>query len=340
MNKVPPFKKLLEGRSEEILEPEIEILDTQHHLFDRPHLRYMLQDYLDDANAGHRIVGSVYIETQSMARPDGPEELRPVGEVEFANGLAATMRSGTYGPGRVAAAIVGFVDMTTGDRAAITLDACAAVAPQRFKGVRHIAMSHPDPSVLRFLTHRPPPDLLKSPGFRAAFRHVRERGLCFDATVLHHQLPEVAALAAAFPDTTIVLDHAGLATAIPGKPGSQTEVFQEWRANMQALARHENVFCKISGLGTSYWGFDFIERTTPVGYRELADAWRPYVETSIELFGAGRSMMGSNYPNDGRSCGFVPLWNAMKHIVRDCSPSEKAALFKGTAQKVYQVDLQ
>ncbi|GAA5233594.1 amidohydrolase family protein [Verticiella sediminum] len=340
MNKVPPFKKLLEGRNEEILEPQIEILDAQHHLFDRPHLRYMLQEYLNDVNAGHRIVGSVYIETQSMARPDGPEELRPVGEVEFANGVAATARSGIYGACRVAASIVGFVDMTTGDRAAITLDACAAVVPQRFKGVRHIAMSHPDESVLRFLTHRPPPDLLKSPGFHAAFKHVSKRGLSFDATVLHHQLPEVGELAAAFPDTMIVLDHAGLATAIPDKAGSQAEAFQEWRANMQALSRHENVFCKISGLGTSYWGFGFIEREAPVGYRELAEAWKPYVETAIELFGANRSMMGSNYPNDGRSCGFVPLWNALKYIVRDYSLSEKAALFRDTAQRVYRVDLQ
>jgi len=340
MNKVPPFNKLREGRDEEILEPEIEIIDAQHHLFDRPHLRYMLQEYLDDANAGHKIVGSVYVETQSMARKDGPDELRPLGEVEFANGVAAIMRSGAYGPCRVAAAIVGFADMTTGDRVATTLDACMAAAPQRFRGVRHIAISHPDEAILRFLTHRPPPDLLKSPGFRSAFRHVSKLGLSFDATVLHHQLPEVAQLAADFPDTAIVLDHAGLATVVPGDAKSRSEVFQEWRNNLQALARHENVSCKIGALGTSYWGFGFTERSAPIGYRELAQAWKPYVETAIELFGVHRSMMESNYPNDGRSCGFVPLWNALKYIVKDATRDEKAALFRGTAERVYRMDLQ
>ncbi|MGE4337295.1 MAG: amidohydrolase [Pigmentiphaga sp.] len=339
MNKVPPFKKIREGRDEEILDPEIEILDAQHHLFDRPHLRYMLEDYLDDANAGHKIVGSVYVETQSMVRPDGPEELRPLGEVEFANGLAAVMHSGVYGPCRVAAAIVGFADMTTGDRVVATLDASMGAAPQRFRGVRHIAISHPNEAVLRFLTHRPPPDLLNSPGFHSAFRHLKERGLSFDATVLHDQLPDLAKLAAAFPETAIVLDHAGLATTVPEEPASRSEVFAVWRKNLKELARHENVSCKIGGLGTSYWGFGFTEREEPIGYRELAEAWKPYVETAIEIFGADRSMLESNYPNDGRACGFVPLWNAMKYILKDYTVAEKTALFRGTAEKVYRVDL-
>jgi L-fuconolactonase len=206
--------------------------------------------------------------------------------------------------------------------------------------VRHIAMSHPNEAVLRFLTHRPPPDLLKSPEFRAAFGHLGQRRLSFDATVLHHQLPEVAQLAADFPDTTIVLDHAGLATIVPGEARDPSEIFEEWRTNMRSLAHHQNVVCKIGGLGTSYWGFGFTDRTAPIGYRELAEAWKPYVETSIELFGVERSMMESNFPNDGRACGFVPLWNALKFIVRDFTPQEKAALFRGTAERIYRVDLQ
>ena len=89
----------------------------------------MLDDYLGDVNAGHNIIGTVYIETQAFARPDGPEELRPVGEVEFANGVAAIMKSGVYGPCRVAAAMVGFADMTLGDRVAATLDATSCGSP-------------------------------------------------------------------------------------------------------------------------------------------------------------------------------------------------------------------
>jgi predicted TIM-barrel fold metal-dependent hydrolase len=325
MNQAPP---------EAILDPELAILDAHHHLFDRPHLRYMAEDYLDNVNAGHKVVGSVYIETQAFARLDGPEELRPVGEVEFANLVA---EASADGPCRTAAGIVGFADMTGGDRVAATLDACIDAAPQRFRGIRQIAMAHPDAQVLRFLTHRPPPDLLKSPGFRAAYRHLAPRGLSFDATVLHHQLPELAQLAADFPDTLVVLNHAGLALATASTPGAREEVFQAWRSNMRQLALRPNVVCKVGGFGTSYWGFGFNERTDPVGFRELAEAWRPYVETAIEAFGADRCMMESNYPNDGRSCGFVPLWNALKYIVSSYSADEKHALFRATAERAYRI---
>ena len=56
-------------------------------------MRYLLEDYLADVAAGHNIVGSVYVETLAMARVDGPEILRPLGEVEFANGAAAMSAS-------------------------------------------------------------------------------------------------------------------------------------------------------------------------------------------------------------------------------------------------------
>jgi predicted TIM-barrel fold metal-dependent hydrolase len=338
-SQVPPFDKVKEGRDEAILDPGIEIVDAHHHLFDRAHLRYMLDDYLGDANAGHRIVGTVYIETQAFARTFGPEALRPVGEVEFANGVAAMMASGVYGPCRVAAGIVGHADMTTGDRVAATLDASMAAAPERFRGIRQIAISHPNEAVLRFLTHRPPPDLLKNPAFRAAYRHLGPRGLSFDASVLHHQLPELAQLAADFPDTKIVLSHAGLATPVGTGADRRAEALRSWRANMADLARRPNVFCKVGGLGTSYWGFGFNVRSDPIGWQELAAAWRPYVEGAIEAFGAERCMMESNYPNDGRSCGFVPLWNALKSIVGGCSAGEKAALFRATAEKFYRLEL-
>ena len=333
------FVKRAEGREEQILDPDVVIVDAHHHLFDRPALRYMMDDYLADVNLGHKISATVYIETLAMARLVGPEPLRPIGEVEFALGVAAMGASGIYGPCRVASAIVGFADMTTGDRIAETLDQAMAIAPERFRGVRQIALAHPDPAVLRFLTHRPPPDLLKSPNFRAAFRQLGSRGLTFDAAILHPQLPELSALAVDHPDTTIVLDHLGLATAMDKSVEERAEIFQVWRRNIVELARNPNVFCKVGGLGTNYWGFGFGQRTDPIGYLELASAWKPYVETAVDAFGADRCMMESNFPNDGRSCGFVPLWNALKYITRGCSVDERAALFHGTAAKVYRIDL-
>jgi L-fuconolactonase len=332
------FPKIKEGRDEPILEPGIPIIDSHHHLFDRPALRYMVEDYLEDAKLGHDIRATVYIETQAFARADGPEVLRPVGEVEFANGVGAIGRSGVYGSCRVAAAIVGFADMRLGERVQETLDRSIAAAPDRFRGVRQIALAHSDPAVLRFLTHKPPPDLLRDPAFGEAFLQLGRRGLSFSATVLHPQLPELAALAARHEDTLVVLDHLGLATAMDGDAAARAEAFTDWRGKLKDLAQRPNVVCKIGGLGTMYWGFGFNRREQPATSAELAAAWKPYVETAIDAFGPERCMMESNYPNDGRSCGFVPLWNALKRIVAGASAAEKKTLFHDTAARIYRIE--
>jgi len=335
----PAFKQLLSGRDEPILEPDIPIIDAHHHLFTRPGLRYLLDEYLVDANAGHKIVATVYMEIHAFARPDGPEVLRPLGEIEFANGVGAMCASGNYGDVRVCAGIIGHADLRVGDQVAELLDRALEVAPERFRGVRQVACDDPSPGVYRFITNPPPRGLYKSPGFRPAFRHLVKRGLTFDAALFHHQLPDVIELADAFPDATIVLNHCGHVMAMDMDEQRRAEVFREYRKLMLELARRSNVYCKIGGLGLPFWGFEFMDRESQVGYQELAAAWRPYVETSIEAFGAGRCMMESNFPQDGRSAGFVPLWNALKYIVRAASTEDKAALFHGTAAKVYRIKL-
>lgn len=327
-----------EGRDEPILDPDIPIIDSHHHLFVRPGLRYLFEDYLDDVQAGHNIVASVYVETQAMARLDGPDTLRAVGEVEFANGVAAMSASGAFGPCRVAAAIVGHADLSLGSRVAETLDRSMAAAVDRFRGVRQVALAHSDPQVLRFLSPAPHPDLLKSPNFDAGLRELAQRQLSFDAAVFHHQIPELALHAARHPNLPFVLNHLGMAMALDMDTADRHAVFHSWREAIRDLARRDNVVCKVGGLGLAYWGFGFDIARRPAGYQELANEWKPYVETAIEAFGAERCMMESDFPPDGRSCGFVPLWNALKHIVRDCSSGERASLFHRTAAKIYRID--
>ncbi len=331
--------KLRERDDEEILEPDLLIVDSSHHLYDRQSLRYMIQDYVANANAGHKVVASVYIETREMTRADGPERLRPVGEVEFANGVAAMAASGRYGSCKVAAAIVGYADLTAGACVAETLDGSMRAAPDRYRGVRQIAIDHPDASVLRNLTNRPRPDLLSSGGFSAGLAELAKRDLMFVATVLHWQLPLVAKLADEHPNLVIALEHTGLAVAMNAQSSDRRAVFDDWREKLRELARRPNVVCKIGGLGTVYWGFGFDGRTDPIGYAELATAWRPWVECAVEAFGPSRSMMESNFPSDARSCGFVPLWNALKHITSGCSVADKNALYHGTAARIHRIAL-
>ena len=331
------MNKRLDGRDESVLDPDLPIIDAHHHLFDRPALRYLIDDYVADAGAGHYIAASVYVETQAFERIDGPEILRPLGEVEFANGVAAMSASGRYGPSRLCAAIVGYADLRNGDAIAQLLDRALEAAPERFRGVRQVTLEHSSDEPFRFMTHPPPPGIMKSPGFRPALQQLAPRGLSFDAAVFHQQLPELAALADAFPDTTIVLNHMGMAMSLGMDADARNEVFRNWSAALRELARRPNVTCKVGGLGMPIWGFGFESRSDPIGYAELATAWQPYVETAIDAFGVERCMMESNFPPDGRSCGFVPLWNALKHIVRSYSSAERAALFHDTAARVYRM---
>ena len=100
---------------EPTLEPEIPICDAHHHLWEfRPepvhYQRYLLQELADDLNSGHNVRSTVFIEVKARYRADGPEAMRPVGEVELVDELATASASGQYGPARVAAAIIGYAD--------------------------------------------------------------------------------------------------------------------------------------------------------------------------------------------------------------------------------------
>jgi L-fuconolactonase len=332
--------KRLEGRDEPILQPELPIVDAHHHLFDRPQFRYMFEDLQQDLGLGHDVRATVYIETQAMARSTGPEWLRPTGEVEFANGVAAMSASANYGPAQVCAGIIGYADLRLGGEVAATLERNLAISPDRFRGIRQNTIAHPSEVPYRYMSHPPARDILQTPAFRVGFAELGKRALSFDAVVFHNQLPELGSLAAAFPGTQIVLNHLGLAMAMGMGNPEKKAVFEEWRTALRQLARHENVACKVGGLGMPFWGFGFHEREDPIGFLELAAAWRPYVEVALEAFGVGRCMMEGNFPQDGWSCGYVPLWNALKHITRDCSRDEQHALFSRTAQRVYRIALE
>jgi L-fuconolactonase len=331
--------KRLEGRDEPILEPDLAIIDTHHHLFLRPTVRYLFDDYLADVQAGHNIVASVFVEAQSMVRRDGPALLRPLGEVEFANGMGAMGASGVFGDCRIAAAIVGRADLMAGDAVGEMLDHALTLAPDRLRGIRQITFTHPSPALKPMMRYHCEPGMLGDTGFRAGFAQLAARGLSFDATVFHTQLDELADLAAAFPDTPIVLGHLGLPMMVGLSESERRATFDAWREGLRRLARHANVSCKIGGLGLPFFGFGFEARPGPLGSAELAAAWRPFVETAIEAFGAGRCMMESDFPPDGASCGFVPLWNALKLCVKGCSAADKASLFHGTAARVYRIAL-
>jgi len=327
----------LDRRREEIIEPDLPIVDPHHHLVNRPETgRYLLPELLADIGTGHNITASVYLEWLSMYRAEGAVELRPVGEIEFANGVAAMSASGTYGETRVCAGIVGYADLALGAPVERVLEAMIGAGGGRFRGIRFITASHPDQAAWGSAIIRPE-GLLMDPKLREGFSRLAPLGLSFDAWMYHTQLGELVGLARAFPETPIVLDHVGGAIGLGRYAGRRDEVFAEWGARIRELAACPNVHIKLGGLGMRMFGFTLHTRELPPSSEELDAAWRPYMETCIAAFGPDRAMFESNFPVDKGSCSYAALWNAFKRITAGCSAAEKQALFAGTATKFYRL---
>lgn len=326
----------LKLRHEEAIEPQLPIVDSHHHLWDHPGHRYFMADLLEDVAGGHLVQATVATECGAMYRMGGDPAMRPVGETEFLNGIAAMSASGNYGPCRVAAAIVGNADFCLGDKVKPVLEAHVRAGGGRFRGIRYNSVWHADPTARGSMAN-PPPGVLGDATFRRGFAALAPLNLSFDAWMYHTQLAEGVDLARSFPDTTIILNHCGGALGIGPYTGKRDEVFAQWRMRMTDMARCENVFVKVGGLGMRLYGFDFTEQPKPPTSEELAQAWRPYVLTCIDIFGAERCMFESNFPVDKGSCSYNALWNAFKRITADLSPRERTALFAGTAARVYRL---
>lgn len=343
--------------TEEILEPDLPIIDPHHHLWDftpalprmpeiahplgritRQSPRYLFDELLADCRgAGHNVVGTVFLQCGAFYRADGPAELKPVGEVEFVNGVAAQSASGVYGPFRACAGIVGQADLTLGEGVGAVLDAEIAAGNGRFRGIRHIGAHDPDPEVLGPLGHAPA-NLYADPRFRQGFAELGPRGLTFDAWVVEPQIGEVTALARAFPDQPIVLDHVGTPLGLGSYAGRHDDRFAAWRAAIGDLATCPNVTVKLGGLAMPFCALGELgpdHRTTAA---RLADLFRPYVETCIAAFGPARAMFESNFPVDRWGADYATLWNAFKLIARGASADEKRDLFAGAAARFYKVE--
>jgi predicted TIM-barrel fold metal-dependent hydrolase len=322
------------------LEPDLPICDPHHHLWDRQPgrvaPRYLLDEMLEDVGAGHNVVSTVFIECGAMFQTHGPEALRPVGETEFVNGVAAMSASGLYGKTRVAAGIIGTADLRLGDAVADVLDAQIVAGGGRFRGIRRAGAWDAAPTVPSHRT-QPGPGLFLRDDFRAGFAQLAPRRLTFEAWCYHRQISDVTGLARAFPATTIVLNHFGGPLGVGPYAGRADEVYAQWRTSIGELATCPNVVVKLGGINMEMNGFGWHERSRPPGSQELMEATRRYYEFTIEKFGVNRCMFESNFPVDKASCSYTVLWNSFRRLTAKSSAAEKAALFHDTASRVYRL---
>jgi predicted TIM-barrel fold metal-dependent hydrolase len=292
-----------------------------------------LPELLADLYTGHNVVATVFAECHEMYRARGPEEMRPVGETEFVTGVAAMSESGNFGPARVCAVMFGGVDLTLGARVEPVLEAHLAASGGRFRGIR---LSSGWDANEKIRNVAPNMEMLRDSKVREGLAVLNRMGLSFDTWVYHPQLKEVAEIAGLFPDMTIILNHVG--SPILGGPyrDRRDEVFANWKAGIAEVARQDNVVVKLGALPIRMPGGTY-DRTVPPGSEEVADAWRPWIETCIEAFGAARCMFESNFPVQRRWCSYQVVWNAFKRMAAAASAQEKAALFAGTAARAYRI---
>ena len=332
--------KRTEGRDEPILDPDLPIVDSHIHLFDLPGNRYMVDDYLADAQGGHNVLAAVYCETQTFARTSGPDHMKPLGEVEFANGVAAMTSTGRYGKCVVGAGIIGHANLTFGAKIGELLDRCLETAPDRYRGIRHVTLDYPDERPYQFImTYRPPAGILDNPEVPKALAELQKRGLSYDAAVYDYGLPRLTEVIDGFPDLTVVLNHIGNFVGVDMDPTERGEKFAALAKNLREIAKRPNVVVKVGGLGMPILGFGFEKRSEVIGYEALAEAFRPHIDLAIDIFGPDRCLFESNFPPDGRSSGFIPTVNAYKHVLRGLSDDEKRNVFGRNAARIYRLDI-
>ncbi|HSV81751.1 MAG TPA: amidohydrolase family protein [Ramlibacter sp.] len=327
-----PAPAWLRASVEDALEPGLEIIDAHHH-FSEHWGGYLPDDLLADQQ-GHNVVATVYVQCGWQYRQDGPEALRPVGETAAVVDVtreAHRRQSAT----RVAAAIVGYADLRLGAAVDEVLAAQVAAGAGRLRGIRNSGAWHH--SFRHGVLPRPMQGLYSDPAFRAGYARLARHGVSFDAWIYHPQIDEVCALAQAYPDVPLILDHIGGVLGVAEYEGQRERASREWLPALRKLALCPNVCVKLGGLGTAVFGFDFAARERPPSSQQLADAWRPLVHGTLDLFGAERCMFESNFPVDRSAAGYGVVWNAFKRLASGASVAEKQRLFRDTAARVYGI---
>ncbi|MEX0617783.1 MAG: amidohydrolase family protein [Pseudohongiellaceae bacterium] len=340
MNKLTPGSdQWLAQVKEEIIEPERPIIDPHHHLWKKRFNRdYLLHDLWSDTSSGHNIAKTLFVECRAFYHRSGPEHLFPAGETACIAEVARQSVEG--GPGRPPiAGIVAHADLTlagTDDKLLQLLELHKSNCGGLLRGIRHSGAFDRDPDAL-LIRYQSPVGLYQNEAFRKGLELLAKQSLTYDTWHYHHQNTDFCDLAQAVPECTMVLDHFGTPLGVGRYRDRRDEIFQQWKQDIAAIARCENVYAKLGGLAMPDNGFGWDGNTRPPTSDEFVARQKNYYLHAIECFGPERCMFESNFPVDRLSLSYHVLWNGFKKLVKDFSNAEKHAMFFGTAEKVYRL---
>jgi L-fuconolactonase len=268
-------------------------VDAHHHLWD---LSVRDQPWIDDALAAIRRTFTVS-DLAAVARPAGVEATVLVQTVTVADETPELLAIDDP----LIAGVVGWIDLTAPDAA----DRLAELRCDRLVGIRHQVQGEPDP---RWLCR---------PDVRAGLAAVAREGLVYDLLTIPEQLPAAIDTVRALPELRFVVDHLS-------KPPIATGEVEPWAAHMRALAAHENVACKLSGMVTEA---DWAAWTV--------DDLRPYAEVVLDAFGPERVLFGSDWPVCLLAASYAEVIEAADLLVAGLSAAEREQVLGGTARRIY-----
>jgi predicted TIM-barrel fold metal-dependent hydrolase len=254
---------------------------------------YLLDEFLSESGTEVEVIKAVHVE----AFPT-----HPVRETEAIEAVADASP--------IPLAIVAHADLSAPDvETLLARHAEFAV----LRGIRQVVNRHPVP-----LYNYVERDFMREPAWQQGFKLLQKFGLSFDMQLYPHQFGDAVAIAAANPETPIIVNHAGMWA------DRDLAGWRAWRDGLRLLAARPNVFVKISGLGM----FD---------HHFTIESFRPLVLEVIDAFGTDRAMFASNFPVDKLFSTYATLWTTYAGIVAGCSAAEQAALFRANAERIYRL---
>ncbi|MDR1710371.1 MAG: amidohydrolase family protein [Propionibacteriaceae bacterium] len=324
----------------DIIEPDIPIIDVHHHLWD-PVVAvsqgqsggYLLEDLVADLNAGHKVVASVYIECASYYRKGVPQAMAPIGEVEFACGIAAQGASEAYGPAHFCDSIIGYADFgNLGADVEPVLEALVRQGNGRLKGIRYRTNSNPE------VKQESPEDIIATPNFRAAYGKLAKFGLSYDCWCYHPQLPDLINCVREHPDVPVAMNHCGGLIGMGSYANRREECRQEWIGYLKELAKSPTFYMKLGAFFMPVFGLNMRGRDD-LNAEVLAAAAKPIIYDLLEIFGPERCMFESNFPVTRDFIDYATMYNAYKIAVADLTPAEKLWVFHDAAKTFYRMNV-
>lgn len=259
---------------------------------------YLLDDYLGDVAAhDSRVQAAKVVHVEAGANPADA-----LSETRWLQGIADARG--------FPQAIVAHAELEKPDVAALLAQ---HAAHRNVRGIRQILNWHADPAK----TYTPR-DLLTDESWQKGFALLARHGLAFDLQIYPTQMPAAAHLAARHPDIELILNHTGMPV------DKDTAGIEAWRSGMRALAAQPNVAVKVSGLAMLDW-------------RWSRDSLKPFVQETLDFFGADRVMIASNFPVDRLFGTLAAFYQAYRALLGGASEDERARLFARNAERIYRI---